>query len=202
MSTTPADRTWLEVALYVGVGLLVGFLTFGIVQAVFGQSVWERGYSGTRPVTPGRPRQRVNWLAPSTIQIVAHYRYDGRWALPDSLVTPGAIETSDTAVVCHRTTATLRHVSLAMHHAIFATYGIPWARHAKYEDDHVISLELGGRNDNTNRFPQPYPQAYSKDSVENWARRQACSGKLSLPYIQRQMVSDWVVLYRQMKVTP
>lgn len=73
----------------------------------------------------------------------AHMRHDGAWALPDSIATPGAIDTSDTAVVCHRTTKALRHVTPAMHHAIFASYGIPWARHAKYEDDHLISLELG-----------------------------------------------------------
>jgi hypothetical protein len=136
------------------------------------------------------------------LQVPAHVRHDGRFALPDSVVTPGAIETSDTAIVCHRTTKALRHVTAAMHHAIFAAYGIPWSRHAKYEDDHVVSLELGGRNDNANRWPQPYPQAYSKDSVENWSHRQACSGKLSLPYIQRQIVSDWVVLYRLMKAKP
>lgn len=129
----------------------------------------------------------------------AHYRHDGRWALPDSIATPGAIDTSDTAVVCHRTTKTLRHVTPAMHHAIFAAYGIPWAQHARYEDDHLISLELGGRNDNTNRWPQPYPQAYSKDTVEGWAHRQACRGVLALSYVQRQIADDWAVLYRQMK---
>ena len=132
----------------------------------------------------------------------AHYRHDGRWALPDSVATPGAIDTSDSGVVCHRTTKTLRHVTAAMHHAIFATYGIPWAQHAKFEDDHLISLELGGRNDNANRWPQPYPQAYAKDSVENWSHRQACRGRLSLPFVQRQIVADWVVLYRQMHAGP
>ena len=131
-----------------------------------------------------------------------HYRHDGRWVLNDTVLTPGAIATSDTAVVCHRTTAALRHVTLAMHHAIFAAYGIPWAQHARYEDDHLVSLELGGRNDNANRWPQPYPQAYSKDSVENWAHRQACRGKRSLADLQRQLVTDWVVLYRQMKGRP
>lgn len=127
----------------------------------------------------------------------AHYRHAGAWVLPDSLVTPGAIETSDTGIVCHRTTKALRHVTPAMHKAIFAEYGIPYTRHAKYEDDHLISLELGGLNDNTNRWPQPYPDAYSKDSVENLAHRLACSGKIALLYVQRQIVHDWTVLYRE-----
>jgi len=135
---------------------------------------------------------------PLTAQ-AAHYRHDGAWALPDSVATPGAIETSDTAIVCHRTTKALRRVTAAMHHAIFAAYGIAWTAHAGYEDDHLISLELGGLNDNTNRWPQPYPQAYAKDSVENWAHRKACSGQLGLSYVQRQIVMDWLVLYRQMK---
>ncbi len=133
---------------------------------------------------------------------VAHYRHSGRWALPDSMATPGAIETSDTAIICHRTTKALRHVTAAMHHAVFAEYGIPWSAHARYEDDHLISLELGGRNDNANRWPQPYPSAYSKDSVENWAHRQVCRGGLSLPYVQLQLVRDWTVLYHRMKGRP
>lgn len=143
---------------------------------------------------------RLTWLLLLlALQQPAHYRYDGKWALPDSVGTPGAIETSDTAIVCHRTTKALRHVTLTMHKAIFAAYRIDYATRAGFEDDHVVSLELGGLNDDANRWPQPYPQAFSKDSVENWAHRQACSGKLSLAYIQRQMVSDWVVLYRQMR---
>jgi len=127
---------------------------------------------------------------------VAHYRHAGPWLLPDSRVTPGAIETSDTGVVCHRTTIALRHVTPAMHKAIFAEYGVPYVQHAQYEDDHLISLELGGKNDNSNRWPQPYPAAYSKDSVENLAHRLACSGKIELRYIQRQIAQDWTVLYQ------
>jgi hypothetical protein len=129
---------------------------------------------------------------------VAHYRYHGAWALPDTGATPGQVETSAPGVVCTRTTTALRHVTPAMHHAIYAEYGIAWAQHAGYEDDHLISLELGGTNDNRNRWPQPYPAAFSKDSVENWSHRMACSGRLSLSYIQRQIARDWVVLYKAM----
>ena len=132
----------------------------------------------------------------------AHYRYRGRWALPDSVATPGAIGTSDTAVVCHRTTKALRNVTPAMHRFIFQEYDIAWLTHQGYEDDHLISLELGGLNDNSNRWPQPYPQAYSKDSVENWAHRKACSGRIDLRFIQRQIAEDWTVLYRLMRTEP
>ena len=134
----------------------------------------------------------IAWQQPA-----ARYRHDGRWLLPDALVTPGAIDSADTAVVCHR--AVRRHVTAAMHHAVFATYGVPWAQRAQYEDDHVIALELGGRNDNANRFPQPLAQAHSKDSVENYTRRLVCAGVLPLAVVQRQMARDWVVLYRAMK---
>jgi len=135
-------------------------------------------------------------------QSVAHYRRSGVWLLPDSVVTPGVVETSDTALVCHRTTAALRHVTPAMHKAIFAEYGVPYAQHAKYEDDHLISLELGGTNANLNRFPQPYPQAHSKDSVENWAHRNVCAGRLPLPWVQHAMAANWSDLWTLMHKYP
>jgi hypothetical protein len=143
----------------------------------------------------------VLWLLLLLGQAPAHYRYDGNWLLPDSVQTPGAVETSDPMVVCHRTTPSLRHVTLTMHKAIFAEYQIDYATHAAYEDDHLISLELGGTNDNRNRWPQPLPQAKVKDQVENWSHRQVCNGKLALFYVQRQMADDWTVLLRQMQAS-
>jgi hypothetical protein len=135
-------------------------------------------------------------------EATAHYRRSGVWLLPDSTVTPGVIETSDAKVVCNRTTAALRHVTPAMHHAIFAAYGIPWDKHALSEDDHLVALELGGANDNANRWPQPYPQAHVKDSVENWAHRNVCAGRLPLPWVQHAIAANWSDLWTLMHRYP
>src|SRR5207302_3144835 len=107
--------------------------------------------------------------------------------------------TTDTAIFCHPRTMAVRAVTLGMHKTVFALYGIPWATHAEYEDDHVVSLELGGGNANVNRFPQPLAQAKVKDQVENYFHRRVCAGAVSIPWVQYWLVRDWVVLLRYMR---
>ncbi len=126
--------------------------------------------------------------------VKATYRRHRMAVLPDTLVTPGDVLTSDTAIICHRKTSNIRSVTLAMHKFIFTEYGIPYRQHSKYEDDHLISLELGGSNSNKNRWPQPYPQAYEKDKVENWSHKMICAGKLNVLFVQHQIARDWTIL--------
>jgi hypothetical protein len=50
-----------------------------------------------------------------------------------------------------------------------------------YQEDHLISLELGGDpTDPRNLWPEPYPRASSVDRIENELNAQVCSGALSL----------------------
>jgi hypothetical protein len=72
-----------------------------------------------------------------------------------------------------------------------------------YEEDHLISLELGGApKDEKNLWPQPYENrgakfaksgtgSETKDKVENETKRQVCSGKMSLSDAQKGIASDW-----------
>jgi hypothetical protein len=56
-----------------------------------------------------------------------------------------------------------------------------------YQEDHLISLELGGDpNDPRNLWPEPYPRASEVDSIENDLNAKVCSGDLSLADAQRQ----------------
>src|SRR5689334_22200817 len=72
------------------------------------------------------------------------YAHDGPAILPDPALTPGLVATSDTAVVCHRSTKTVRNTSAKVKAAAYAEYGIRTRRPGQYEVDHLISLELGG----------------------------------------------------------
>jgi hypothetical protein len=57
-----------------------------------------------------------------------------------------------------------------------------------YEEDHFISLELGGApNDPNNLWPERRPQADRVDGVENDLNAQVCSGQLSLADAQRKL---------------
>jgi hypothetical protein len=54
-----------------------------------------------------------------------------------------------------------------------------------YQEDHLISLELGGDpTDPRNLWPEPYPRASAVDRIENELNGQVCSGALSLAQAQ------------------
>jgi hypothetical protein len=63
-------------------------------------------------------------------------------------------------------------------------YGVGGAL-AEYQEDHLISLELGGHpTDPRNLWPEPYPRAAEVDSIENELNAKVCSGQMSLQQAQ------------------
>lgn len=73
------------------------------------------------------------------------------------------------------------------------------------EEDHLISLELGGNpTDPKNLWPEPYSAsipnggAKVKDSVENYLHKQVCSGAISLTDAQHEIATDWYAVYKSM----
>jgi len=69
-----------------------------------------------------------------------------------------------------------------------------------YEEDHFISLELGGSpTDPKNLWPEPHPSTNEKDLVENYLHSQVCSGKLTLNQAQREITKNWYVVYQQIR---
>jgi hypothetical protein len=68
-----------------------------------------------------------------------------------------------------------------------------------YEEDHFISLELGGNpTDPRNLWPEPYrpkPGAREKDVVERQLHKQVCEGTLTLDQAQRAITADWYKVY-------
>jgi len=77
-------------------------------------------------------------------------------------------------------------------------YGYSDIRTADYEEDHIISLELGGSpTDPKNLWPEPYKAsvadggAKKKDSVENFLHKQVCIGSMTLQEAQREISTDW-----------
>lgn len=129
----------------------------------------------------------------------AHYRATTRAVampvlLPDSVLTPGAVATADTHVVCHRTTKTVRHTTEATKAHVYASYGIRSRRPGQYEVDHLIPLELGGADTVTNLWPQPAapkPGFHEKDILENRLHALACAGAIPLDSAQRWIARDW-----------
>ena len=120
---------------------------------------------------------------------------------PDHECTPGAIfEGVGTTTVCvHGYTKTVRNVSTSLKKRIYQSYGVPYPQpFGSYEVDHLIPLGIGGSNDVANLFPEagePYPGFKEKDVVENFLRREVCSGRIDLYNAQKQIANDWLSVY-------
>ena len=91
---------------------------------------------------------------------------------------------------------------------IFFDMGYATTTPALYEEDHVISLELGGSPDDpANLWPEPYTNdvggqnlgAHEKDKVENYLHSQVCSGAMTLVEAQTEIKTNWVAVYAKMK---
>jgi hypothetical protein len=79
-------------------------------------------------------------------------------------------------------------------------YGFKDTNPADYEEDHIISLELGGHpTDRRNLYPEAYapvPGAHQKDKVENYLHAQVCAGKITLEIAQFAISHDWYRVYK------
>ena len=68
-----------------------------------------------------------------------------------------------------------------------------------YEEDHLISLELGGSPTSVlNLWPEPYnvaDGARTKDQIENKLNSLVCAGSVSLARAQQMIASNWFVAY-------
>jgi hypothetical protein len=109
--------------------------------------------------------------------------------------TPGVLNAAVTqasigATICrHGWTATVRpptSYTSALKVQQMAEYG-EVGRPAAYQEDHLISLELGGDpTDRRNLWPEPYPRASQVDRIENELNAAVCAGRLSLDEAQRR----------------
>ena len=64
-----------------------------------------------------------------------------------------------------------------------------------YEEDHLISLELGGDgSDPKNLWPEPHKGAFNsfdKDKVENWLHKQICTNAMPVEEAQKGIAENW-----------
>jgi hypothetical protein len=91
------------------------------------------------------------------------------------------------------TTSTYRATSSQIYsakvHDILPAYGMT-TFHG--EIDHLISLELGGSNDESNLWPEAGRIPNEKDGIENILHAKVCAGKISLSEAQAEIAQDWL----------
>jgi hypothetical protein len=106
------------------------------------------------------------------------------WRLTPGVLNPDVSAATARATICrHGWTRTVRPPTSYTDDLkrrqlrAFGLRGPPSA----YQEDHLISLELGGDpNDPRNLWPEPYPRASAVDRIENDLNRRVCAGELSL----------------------
>jgi len=91
------------------------------------------------------------------------------WTLTPGVVNPAVTQATLRSTVCRKGwTRTVRPPTSA------------------YQEDHLISLELGGNpTDTRNLWPEPYPRAAEVDRVENELNARLCARELTLDQAQR-----------------
>lgn len=129
--------------------------------------------------------------------------------LPDPLCTPGEIDPSVTqknitTTICRAGyTETVRppvSYTNTLKRQQITDYGYQDISMKDYEEDHFISLELGGSpTDPKNLWPEPHPSINEKDKVENYLHLEVCSGKLTLYQAQQEITKNWYAIYQQIR---
>ena len=115
--------------------------------------------------------------------------------LADPVRTPGVLNPDVTqanirSTICrHGWTATIRPpvgYTNDLKRKQMRQYGLSGSL-SDYQEDHLISLELGGNpTDPRNLWPEPYPRASEVDRIENDLNAQVCSGQLTLAQAQQR----------------
>lgn len=126
--------------------------------------------------------------------------------LPDRNCTPGAIDPRVTQDNIQQTICVSGYTKTVRPSSSYTTplkvrqmalYG--WTgTTADYEEDHLISLELGGNpTDERNLWPEPYniPNgARAKDKIENLLHSQVCAGQITLADAQTLIATNWLAV--------
>lgn len=121
--------------------------------------------------------------------------------LPDSKCTPGVIDPrvnqnniQSTICVSGYTKTVRPPVSYTqdLKKQQIISYGYVDKKLQDYEEDHLISLELGGSpTDPKNLWSEPGNSPNPKDSTENMCHQKVCSGEITLEKAQQEIASDW-----------
>jgi hypothetical protein len=145
-------------------------------------------------------RQALVLAALALLVVALALELEGRSSSPGAIVadpvrTPGVLNPDVTqatirSTICtHGWTATIRppvEYTNALKRTQMRAYGETGPASA-YQEDHLISLELGGDpTDPRNLWPEPYPRASHVDTIENELNAQVCSGSLMLAQAQQK----------------
>ena len=109
--------------------------------------------------------------------------------LPYRALTPGAVRTTDLEDVCNKSTRLVRHTSRGIKRHVMSAYGV--LDKPGFVADHLVPLEVGGEDVESNLWAQPLEQSRAKDRCEGRAHRLICRGKLRIEDAQLGFMTDF-----------
>ena len=112
------------------------------------------------------------------------------WSLTPGVLNPDVTQATIRGTVCHtgwtRTVRPPVSYTNALKARGLRQYGLRGPP-SRFQEDHLISLELGGDpTDPRNLWPEPYPRASAVDKLENDLNHRVCAGSISLAQAQRE----------------
>lgn len=123
--------------------------------------------------------------------------------LPDKNCTPGSIDPRVTQENIQQTICVSGYSGKVRPSVTYTNklkiqqikeYGYTENNPTFYEEDHLISLELGGNpTDSKNLWPEPGKSPNPKDKIENLCHKKVCKGEISLDDAQKQIAGNWTV---------
>ena len=139
---------------------------------------------------------------------------DGLPGEPDPGLTPGATNPAVTQANIRTTICTSGWTAKVrppesytedLKRSQITAYGYADQKVADYEEDHLISLEIGGApRDTRNLWPEPYTATLAdgrsvgarvKDLLENRLHDLVCAGSLSLATAQHEEATEWITAW-------
>jgi|ERR1043166_9367284 hypothetical protein len=152
--------------------LFPGATNPNVTQATIKQTICKKGWTDTiRP-----PTSYTNAAKKSQMQITLHYT--DKNTLPLVLSASGKTKRPD--------------IRKCKEHS---------ANMACWEEDHLISLELGGApRDTKNLWPEPWFGAWNarqKDVLETKLKNMVCAGDVTLAEAQMAISTDWIAAYKK-----
>lgn len=182
------------------------FVLLCIIVVLFVYYLGHMAKNTTPPsvATPGAQANTSQYpgaTAPESAAAQCHMR----GVLPDPQCTPGATNSAVTAANIDSTicksgySKTIRppvSYTDSLKKEQMQEYGFSDSLR-KHEEDHLISLELGGSpTDPKNLWPEPHASPNAKDKVEDELHAAVCDGRISLQDAQHRIASDWTTALR------
>jgi len=180
-------------------------IIFIIIPLIIFAYLFLKPFNTLQNIKPSPQTTITNSVLPATTSAGEIFNPTGtcqiKGVLPDPSCTPGAIDPNVTQSNIYQTICVSGYTKNVRPPVAYTNklkkqqiidYGYTDTNLKDYEEDHLISLELGGNpTDPKNLWPEPGASPNPKDKTENLCHEKVCSGQISLSDAQKEIATNW-----------